>query len=169
MCNYTQALLPTPLCLGLFTHLFLCLLPQFVHGVSSSVILSDGPSFKPSGAVNSSHSLPGFGATGAWHALCFSIGVAVFVPERELETRVRPLCTCVPFTPHLISPPLCLSDTLGFHFKWSKWKGRFLEMYAPVLSERITRKSFHHHPAQNEPWRQGETDLYNQEARNQNL
>lgn len=43
----------------------------------------------------------GLCSASAWHALCFWIGV--FVPDWELEIRLRHFCTCIPFTSHLIS------------------------------------------------------------------
>lgn len=43
----------------------------------------------------------GLCSASAWHALCFCIGV--FVPDWELEIRLRHFCTCIPFTSHLIS------------------------------------------------------------------
>lgn len=62
-------------------------------------------------------------STTAWHALCVWIGA--FVPDRELEIRLRHFCTCIPFTSHLIShhhtPSLSASQTHSWGFICNHW------------------------------------------------
>lgn len=70
------------------------------------------PSYPPGRAAVNSSQVFGLCSAAAWRALCFWIGV--FVPDRELEIRLRHFCTCIPFTSHLIShyhstPSLSLS------------------------------------------------------------
>ncbi len=113
---------PTPSVFQLVHTLLFVLLPRlhtepvlpWLWAIVPSPCLSGSP------AVNSSQVF-GFCSAGAWHALCFWLE-CLFVPDSELEIRLRRSCTCIPFTSHLISlshyhwPSLSLLYTLCFFY-----------------------------------------------------
>lgn len=120
----------------------------------------------------------------------FWTGVSVFVPDRELEIRVRHFCTCIPFTSHLISlsftitHPLSPSissplrhtcDVLFACIELNCSREDFVVNICkntPVLRS-IIKQSCNHDAtllyAENKSWCQVEIDLCKQEARNKIL
>lgn len=122
MCNYAETILPYTFVFHIF--IFISFFTHFSrsHGLNIKryfhVERLFPPSYPPGRAAVNSSQVFGLCSAAAWRALCFWIGV--FVPDRELEIRLRHFCTCIPFTSHLTShyhspPPflsLCLTDTL---------------------------------------------------------
>lgn len=128
VCNYALTIF-THFCPSACLHFSLCLMPQFIYQAGSTLTLNDCPVFISvrQTCCKFISSFLGFCSAGAWHALCFWIGVSVFVPGRELEIRLRPFCTCIPFTSHLI--PLTITHTLSVplgHTELKLLQGRFL-------------------------------------------